>query len=166
MRSKILRSIGVVAALGVVAAISAPLGTQAAATTTRLTITGLSGGTDTKTLSASWFNYSLEGIPDGGGGGGAGTPSVGPLVVRHALKPAQSLILEATALGRTLPRVRLVVKQGDKTITTITVEDARITEAVLRGKAAVPQTTFSYTKVIVNTKGARFCWDATLNTSC
>lgn len=167
MQSRSLKLVGVLVALAFLIALVVPLvGANAAGASATLKITGLDGGTEVTTFGATSFDYSIEGITGTDGGGGAGKAVLGPLVVSHTLKSAESLILKATAQGRHLPKVQLVVKVDDKTIATFTLTDVLISRATMSGKSGRPETSFTYDTIDVNVMGSSFCWDVSLNIAC
>lgn len=140
---------------------------NAAGLSATLSITGLSGATDVTTFDATSIGYAIEGAASTTStGAGTGKATFGPLAVRHELKPAQTLILNAAAGGRHLRTVEVTVKMDGSTLATFTLSDAVIAKASMTGKSASPETSFDYRSITITVRGSTFCWDISLNGTC
>ncbi|MEA2452848.1 MAG: Type secretion system effector, Hcp [Actinomycetota bacterium] len=170
MRSRYFRVASVLGAAVLCAWFLLPaLSAVAAAGSSTLTVTGLTSSqtaTDTD-FAVSSFSWAVAGSSSAGSGGaGTGKATFDPLLVRHELKPAESLLIKSATEGRHLPEVTLVIQIGDVKAVEFLLTDSTITRAALSGKTAQPETSFDYRTITVTTKGSSYCFDLALSTAC
>jgi type VI protein secretion system component Hcp len=158
--------IKVLSLIACVAIISVAFATaKAAGSGSTMTITGLTGNDSSHTFGVNSFEFEIT-AADASGGASSGKSTWAPLVVRHDLKAAESDLIEAANEGIHLESVLVVIKVADVEALRFTLTDVVVSSASLSGKGGAPETSFSPREIAIETKGATYCFNLALSTSC
>jgi type VI protein secretion system component Hcp len=122
-------------------------------------------GTDAfEVLSWSW-GASNPGDLSGGGGGGAGKPTVSDLNLLKGFDACSPALFGAVVTGKAFPTLTLTASNKDGTTTTVTLSDVRVSSWQASGNstsdAAVESASFAFSKVCLadGASSAKFCFD-------